>query len=514
MAPVHARRASRSWWLWFACLLGVTALFGATMLRNGSSPSLLAWLCFGCVAAAVLYQPRYGVYLIVALTLIGDISLMPWYPFTKNLSSNESILYLANSLSFSPMEMTLALTYAAWLGRMAARRKLEWYGGPLLSVVLATGAFVCFGLFYGLSRGGDRVIGLWEARALLYVPAMFVLTSNLIEQRAHVVQLMWFSIGAMFLDALSGFWFVLFELHFELGTVEQIAEHANSIQLNSLFVLLIGAWLFRASYALRLVPLTMLPILLISYVGNQRRAAFLTLLIACAVIAIVLYQRRRALVLWALPVLVVFLSIYTAAFWNSQGALGMAAQAVRSVIAPDPTSKDASSNEYRELENMNILFTIRTMPLTGIGFGHKFYIVVPMPDISFFVWWEYITHNSILWMWMKTGIGGFLAILTLAGQAVLRGSWILLRLPDGSLSAVALTAVSYVIMHFIFAYVDIAWDVQSMIYLGAMIGIINCLEHVIAKPVAVPAQRWPWQPRPAAAPGRLPLATSQGEGAH
>jgi hypothetical protein len=107
---------------------------------------------------------------------------------------------------------------------------------------------------------------------------------------------------------------------------------------------------------------------------------------------------------------------------------------------------------------------------------------------------------------MQTGLFGFLALITLIGQAIMRGTWALFRMPDGDLSVVALAALSYVIMHFTFAYVDMSWDLQSMLYMGVMMGLINSLEHIVAKPVAVPAKRWPWQPTPVPPPGLRPLA--------
>ena len=70
---------------------------------------------------------------------------------------------------------------------------------------------------------------------------------------------------------------------------------------------------------------------------------------------------------------------------------------------------------YRTVENLDINATINAKPLTGLGFGQKFYRPFPLPDISFFLFYEYIPHNSILWIWIKTGVGGFVAMLFLFG---------------------------------------------------------------------------------------------------
>jgi len=38
-----------------------------------------------------------------------------------------------------------------------------------------------------------------------------------------------------------------------------------------------------------------------------------------------------------------------------------------------------------------------------------------------------------------------------------------------------------------------------------MMGIVNSIEHVVAKPVQLPTRRWPWQTEPVVSPGLVPL---------
>ena len=150
-------------------------------------------------------------------------------------------------------------------------------------------------------------------------------------------------------------------------------------------------------------------------------------------------------------------------------------------------------------------YTIRKTPLTGVGFGQKFYIIAPLPDISFFAWWEYITHNSVIWFWMKTGGGGFFMMAFLVSFALMRGARVIWRAPGGWMGVAALLASLYLVMHFVYAYVDMSWETQSLLYVGLMLGLINSLERIIAEPVRVPPKRWPWQPEPQPVPGLLPI---------
>jgi O-antigen ligase len=507
----QARRATITWWLWLVGVVGATALIGVSLLRGTPTPATIAWLLFLGCAFAILHQPRYGVYLIAGLSLMGDSLLDPWYPFVKNLSSAESILYLGRATSFSPAELFIALTFLSWLGRAAMRRKIKGFTGPLFWPALVFSAFVTFGLIYGILKQGNINIALWEVRAIYYMPMMLILVSNLIQTRSQVNTLIWVIVIALLVDTLAGAWFVLFVINFDFQGMEAIAEHSYSVHLNTLFILTIGVWLFRGSRSKRTLLSLMTPIVLLSYFSNQRRASYITLVIALLFIAIVLFRENRKLFWIIVPAACLIATVYVAAFWNSTGGgISGPARAIRSVIAPQPGGRDDASNIYRVIENVNTKFTIKQRPLTGVGFGNKFYIIVPMPDISFFIWWEYITHNSILWIWMQTGVGGFLSMLFLVGMAVLVGVRTLWRMPGGDLSAFALMAVLYIVMHFIYAYVDISWEAQSMIYVGTMMGLINSLERIVAQPVPRPPRRWPWQPDAPPVPALRPIQERSG----
>jgi hypothetical protein len=498
------RRARLVWWLWYLALLGISGIVALLMERQETSPAGIAWLIFAGAVFATLHQPRYGVYLLVGLTLVGDSSLTPWYPFVKNFSSAESILYAGNAFIISPAELFIALTFVSWLARATVQRKVSFHVGSLTLPGLVFIGFIIFGLVYGLGRGGSLVIALWEARIIFYMIAMLILTGNLITQREHVVQLLWVFVVALTLDAVSGVWYVAAELNFRLAGLERIAEHSNSIHLNGLFVMLMACWIYRGSVKMRAALMAALPVLLITFVANQRRAAFITLIIAMCVIAIVLYFERRRAFWLIIPPLAVLAALYVAAFWNSSSMIAQPVRAIRSVVAPTQGSRDDSSNDYRLIENANIQFTVHQAPLTGVGFGNKFYIIWPMPQIGF-IWWEYITHNSILWIWMKAGLGGFIALLYLIATAITTGVRTVIRMPRDMMSVAALTATLYIVMHFVYAYVDMSWEAQSMIYVGTMLGLINRLERIVAEPTPLPPKRWPWQAEATPPPSLRPL---------
>lgn len=500
-----------TWRFWFLGVLGITLFLGLLMFRGGPSPSLLTWILFFIGAAVILLQPRYGIYLILFLTLIGDARLTFWFPFVKNLSSSESLMFLHNAVIISPLEVYFLLTLVSWLGRSAMRRDIKLYFSPVFLISLVFLVIVASGLTLGLMKGGSLNIALWESRAIFYMPVMVFLTSNLLDKRSHFSNLMWFAMVALFIESLFGIHHFLVILGASLAGVDRIAAHAAAIHFNTFFIYLASVWLFGASWTKRLVLPLMAPFFLLTYVAMQRRASFLTLGVAIVLIAIVLFRENRKLFFAIMPVVGVVAIVYLGVFWNSSGALGVPAQAVKSVIASDQANAaDIESDLYRLIENYNALFNMRLSPLLGSGFGRKLIFIVPLPDISgIFEFWEYIIHNSVAWVWIKTGVFGFYSMLFLIGSSLMAGMRAVIRIQDSDMRAVVFTATAYVFMHFMYAYVDMSWDVESMVYVGAMIGIICCAERVTELPVPLKPNRWPWQQARKSAPGILPMPGSE-----
>lgn len=490
-------RAKLNIFTWQTGLFGFVLLLGLFLFKFGPSFSAVAWIIYFVGVLAIFYEPRYGLYLIVFLGLVGDAGAMPWFPFVKNFSSREALLYLHDSVIISPLDTYLVFTLISWLGRGMVQRKYAFFVSPLFWPAAAFLTFVIVGLVYGLGTGGSVNIALWESRPIFYLVLMIVLTSNLLEKREHYSWLLWSAMLAIAIEALNGLYVFITEANADFAMFDHTFDHTASIHFNTFIVFVVAAWVFRASIGKRIALTALLPFVGIVYMAMQRRAAFLTLAIALVLVSIFLLKESRIAFSLIMPPLAAFAVVYVIIFWNSSGALGMPARAIKSVVAEDQANaEDQSSNLYRVLENANISFTIHSSPIFGVGFGQRFYVVYPMPDISFFEWWEYFPHNSIMWIWLKTGFGGFFAMTFLVGFAIMTGVRAAWRMPGGDLSAVALTATLYLVMHFTFAYADISWDAQSMMYVGTMMGIIGSIEHVTSKPVPIPPKRWHWQKDP------------------
>ncbi len=483
--------------IWVLILLGflaVAALLSAYMAYVGPDIRILAWLIFLCGAAAIVYRPRWGIYLVIFFALVGDPVLDPSYPFIKNLSSAESIFFIRDSLIFSPMEIYLVLIFLSWIIGGLLKKDLKFYKGSLMIPATVFIFFITTGLAYGLYKGSDSTIALWEVRPMYHLFALILLTSNLFTRREHFLHLFLWSSLAIVIECVVGAFFVLTALQGQVTALEAITDHPAAIQMNTIFVLFIAFWLYRTAPLGRLAILLVLPVVFIAYIADQRRAAFISLAVALLIFAVLLFYENKRLFLLLIPAVFVVGIVYTGIFWNSGSAAAFPVRALKSVLLPSQaTERDQSSNYYRLIENANTSFTIHQRPITGVGFGNPFYVIYNLPDISWFTWWQYFPHNSIIYIWVKAGAFAFLSLLYLVGVSLLTGAQAILHTKDRAVKAILVTAAIYIVMHFLYAYVDISWTTESMLFIGASIGILNRAEDALSDPILPEPVRYPWE---------------------
>ena len=70
-----------------------------------------------------------------------------------------------------------------------------------------------------------------------------------------------------------------------------------------------------------------------------------------------------------------------------------------------------TSAESRDIENYNLIVTMREAPVLGSGFGWEYHEKLKVFDIEeLFSLYRYIPHNGVLWLWTVGGVIGFAAI--------------------------------------------------------------------------------------------------------
>jgi O-antigen ligase len=143
---------------------------------------------------------------------------------------------------------------------------------------------------------------------------------------------------------------------------------------------------------------------------------------------------RRLLVPAAVVVVAVGVLVYTSgAATDVQGPIVKRAQSL------DPNKLKANEQDrYRLAERDNVIEDLKAHPITGIGVGVPWTATKPLP-------WEFpigrqYTHTAFLWFWLRMGILGAFAYLTLIGSAIWCGLWVWRRHPDPLARVSALAA--------------------------------------------------------------------------
>jgi O-Antigen ligase len=491
-ADEQERTNDRTWTVMYLVVLAVSGFLGLVALGSAPKPLALPLTLLLLTAGLVVARPVAGLYLIGFFALLSDGAVSSWYPFTKNMSSHESILYVSNALILSPLEVLLALTTVAFLLRVLLDRgSTRFVRGALFWPSMAFMGFLVLGFALGIATGGDRYVAIWEMRPILYLPILYVLITNLFTSRLQYRRLAVVMLVALVIHSILALGLFQSLSATDRKSLESLVGHASAIQMNVVILMALCVFLLpRSPRALRvLLPLAALPIGW-TWLISQRRAAVVALAAAVIMVALLLCTLNPKLLTRLAPLLVVLIVGYLGAFWNNDGLVGFPAQAIKSVVSPaEVGEKDQSSDGYRTVENLDISATIHAKPITGLGFGQRFYRPYPLPDISFFPFYEYLPHNNVLWIWIKTGAGGFVALLYLFGSAIRRGIRAVLLLPRGADRLLAVAAASYVVMYLVYAYVDVAWDARSMVCVAGAMAICGDILGLPDQPQArVPRQ--------------------------
>lgn len=464
----------------------VFLLFFTIQLMDMYAPFGAGTLVLLVVLAVAVARPALGLGLTIVLTVAGDPISMDWWPVAKNMSARESILYASDGLTIKPLEVLLATIVAAYfISRRLTVGADKFKYGPMWRPLLVFTATMMFGLVYGLGRGGDFRIAVFEITPMLYIPMVYLAATNLFTSMKHYRRLMVGIILALVFDAIYTL-ATLPSIRSRIAADASPLEHTAVLHMNLLLLLFVCAlWFGTRKPGWRLFLFVLVVPTLIIYLDTQRRAGVVALIIGGIAATIVLYTRNKTLFYRIIPVMLFFTAIYSAAFWNNESAIGFPAQAVKTVITPDAsTEKDSRSDLYREIENFNLNATIRSSPILGIGFGHPFLQPISLPNISFFEFADYIPHNSVLWVWTKTGVVGFVAFLFLIAKGTARGVRAAVRFENPDDASLVLVFAAYLPMLLVLAFVEIAYDPTTTVLLGLSLAFVSAAEELAAKEAA------------------------------
>lgn len=484
-AASQRRYERRLFMLVFIITLAATA---AIMLGGMESPSIVPASLGGIgavlVAGLIVWRPRLMFYVLaVTAVIIEEEPLTTGHDLTDQLPIFQWPSALAGQPE-RPIGYLLLLTFFVLMAGHFIRRDQILRGGKLLGPFLIFLLFVVGGVFHSLASGGDFKITIVEVRPFWYLFVSYLLAYNVVTEKRHVRAFIWIAIVGAGIKAIQGAYIVFAVFQGNLSGQRVIMAHEESFFWVVILLLLL---LFKIHYPDRRqarVILLLLPIIIFSLYANNRRADYIALLLAivfsCALIFQLKPRIRRKLAINGTIIAVVFTG-YVFALGHSSSAIASPARTVMSVFDPSASdSGDASSNQYRQVEDFDTRSTAKSNPIFGIGFGTPFEQPVKLVNLlSLDPYYLYIPHNNIYWVWFRLGGLGWGAFWFLIGSIIIQGCQIARRLRDPYLQIVAIVAVSATIMEIVLAFADYQlFFYRNVIFIGLLVGILMKLPEL------------------------------------
>jgi hypothetical protein len=237
-------------------------------------------------------------------------------------------------------------------------------------------------------------------------------------------------------------------------------SHHDSMLFAAAFVLII-AIVFEKTYKGAKKLLFLLPLLALGMKANNRRMVWVQVGAALATIYLVspdnaFKKKARRLVIGASPLAV----IYALVGWNSGSKIFRPVQMMKSVV----DAKTDASSFWRELENYDLIMTLRSHFFLGSGYGHPYEEIVVLPQIPYELE-RYLPHNSILGLWAFCGYFGYTAMTLLWAAGVYLGIRAYHLGKDPIQRAAGLAAFAAVFIYLVQCWGDMGLGTWTGVYL-------------------------------------------------
>jgi len=375
-----------------AVVLGLAAVLAAPMQTTA-----LALLACALIADNPGERPMENRW---ASPLLGPGRLL--YLNLHNLTGIEA-------LRFCLLELLIALLVLIVVLRKTTKDPID---DPHGLGVLPNPMKIAFGFFftaivclevYGLARGGDFRNSLWQLRQLFWLPLLGVLFGHAFKNAGARVALLRTLMAAAWLRCATGLYFYVAIARPSGIRPEYVTTHSDSVL--TVVAILIGLALLAERFSRNHVLLNLLlqPVLMAGLIVNDRRLAFVSLAAGMAMLVLMgppsLLRFLKRSVVVATPLIL----LYIAVGWNSNAAIFRPVSTLRSL-----SSNDDTSNQTRDIENYNLIQTLKRRPILGSGFGHEYLEVVQANRVDqVFAQYKFIAHNSVIWLLSLAGWAGF-----------------------------------------------------------------------------------------------------------
>ncbi|MEO8904992.1 MAG: O-antigen ligase family protein [Polyangiaceae bacterium] len=452
----------------------------------------------------------------VALTFPNPTESFPWgkqwtAPFQlwgcvmlAHINTVDRSIGALSWCSFSGMDIMLAALGLIVYRRRSSGSKIDaGFPSPpplnrLARISLLTTLFVWLS---GMVRGGDFRMSLWQINTVVYLPVLYLLFQAALRGPKDTAGLLKVLLAAACYRALIA----TFVMHSFIGPPDEFGStklpfatsHADSMLFADAFVAVVVIWVERAAKQVKWRLAALLPIIMLGMVSNNRRLVWVHLLISLAVLYLVtdpskLKRRIQRSVLLASPVALG----YVIAGWGSlYGNLFKPVRTLRTIV--DAKADTTGSTFWRELENFDLVSTLRENPIFGTGYGHPYIEAIKLPNIDYDLE-RYCPHNSILGLWAYGGLLGFAGVTMLWVGGIYFASRSYRRASDPTTRAAALMSMIGVLVYVMHSWGDLG--------LGTWTGAFTAAASLaVAAKLARPSGAW-GTPAAASAAGPLPRA--------
>jgi O-Antigen ligase len=401
--------------------------------------------------------------------------------------------------------MLIVLLLTAWARKMSGSRidsagRIET---PKILVQLALLSLVgiVWVLLVGMMRGGDFSMALWQIDKVIHLPVVFLLFHIGLRGPKDHLAMARVVVGAAMVKAL----FAVYVVNTVVlppaddgspGTLQWATSHHDSILFGGACVILVSLMMERIKGAWK-VGFAILPILFMGMIANNRRMVWVQVLM----VFVTLYfstptNPAKRKVKYTVFALSPFIAAYLAIGWDQKGGIFKPVNMIRSIVDPET---DASTL-WRQIENYDILFTIKQFWIFGYGYGNGYWEVMPLPPIDYSLE-RYLPHNSLLGLWCFAGVAGYTAITLLWGAGVFFAirAYYTTKKPVDRVTALACTGA--VLIYMVQCYGDVG--------LGSWTGVFTVGSAVaIAGKLAVAVGAFPSTKKVATKPAPQPVQAS------
>lgn len=346
---------------------------------------------------------------------------------------------------------------------------------PMIKLAQLCYVTIAFTWLVGMWHGGTNPsYGLWQVDRVMYLPLVFLLCQAAFTAPKDYLAVGKVALVAAMLRAAQATYVRLvvpatFDPIAGESSLPYTTTHHDSMLFAFAAVMLAALIMQRVDKAVRLALLCG-PLLVSGMLANDRRMVWVQIILVGAAVYLITDtnagKRKLQRVLLLLAPLV---AGYVAAGWGSKSGVFAPVALIRSAV----DSSSDGSTAWRDLENFNLIFTLKQFPIVGTGYGRGFWEIWPMPMVAYDLE-HYIPHNSILGLWCYGGLIGFTGITLLWVGGIYFSVLALHRCKDRTEKAAALVSFGSVIVYYLQCFGDMGLGSWTGIYLIAPALAISC----------------------------------------